>query len=174
MLLSELGINSCGDFKKVLVEFLEFGLFESDKVQAIIERYVAEAKAFEVRQSASTLIKKAIWDRRATDADLIAEVAGFPSVVDQLDPYVTTELHGILGELAGGQTIAKLNSARSLKRSDSCSLILIAQISPSLNGSFCPTSLHLFQGTKSFPVSMVLFMIPPCSVESESAPRPAD
>jgi uncharacterized protein YunC (DUF1805 family) len=103
MLMSELGINSCDDFEKVLVEFLESGLFESEKVQAIIERYVAEAQTFEARQNARTFIKKAIWDHRATDADLVAEAASFPAIAGQLDPYVATELHGVLSELPGGQ-----------------------------------------------------------------------
>ncbi len=107
MLMSELGINSCDDFEKVLVEFLESGLFESDKVQAIIERYVAEAQTIEARQNARTFIKKAIWDHRTTDADLIAEAASIPAVAGQLDPYVATELHGVLSELADGQGCAE-------------------------------------------------------------------
>lgn len=107
MLMSELGISSCDDFEKVLVEFLESGLFESDKVETIIERYVAEAQTIDTRQNARTFIKKAIWDHRATDADLIAEAAGFPTVAGQLDPYVATELHGVLSDLAGGQDLAE-------------------------------------------------------------------
>lgn len=107
MLMSELGINSCDDFEKVLVEFLESGLFESEKVHAIIERYIGEAQTMEARQNARIFIKKALWDHRATDADLIAEAASFPAVAGQLDPYVATELHGVLSELAGGQTLAE-------------------------------------------------------------------
>ncbi|WP_186138363.1 P-loop NTPase fold protein [Burkholderia gladioli] len=107
MLMSELGINSCDDFEKVLVEFLESGLFDSDKVQAIIERYIGEAQTIEARQNVRAFIKKAIWDHRAADADLIAEATGFPAVAGQLDPYVATELHGVLSELDGGQRLAE-------------------------------------------------------------------
>ncbi|MGU7842434.1 P-loop NTPase fold protein [Burkholderia sp. AW33-5] len=107
MLMSELGINSCDDFEKVLVEFLESGLFESEKVQAIIERYIGEAQTIEARQNARIFIKKAIWDHRATDSDLIAEATVFPAVAGQLDPYVATELHGVLSELDGGQRLAE-------------------------------------------------------------------
>lgn len=106
MLMSELGINNCDDFERVLVEFLESGLFENEKVHAIIERYIGEAQTMEARQNARIFIKKAIWDHRATDADLIAEAASFPAVAGQLDPYVATELHGVLSELDGGQTLA--------------------------------------------------------------------
>ncbi|MGX0133675.1 P-loop NTPase fold protein [Cupriavidus metallidurans] len=107
MLMSELGINRCDDFEKVLVEFLESGLFESEKVQAIIERYVGEAQTIEARQSVRNFIRKVIWDHRAADTDLIAEAAGFPAVAGLLDPYVATELHGVLSELDGGQHLAE-------------------------------------------------------------------
>lgn len=107
MLMSELGINNCDDFEKVLVEFLESGLFESEKVQAIIERYISEAQTIEARQNVRNFIKKAIWDHRATETDLIAEANGFPDVAGQLDPYVATELHGVLNELDGGEPLAE-------------------------------------------------------------------
>lgn len=107
MLMSELGIHGCDEFEKVLVNFLESGLLEGDQVQTIIERYVAEAQEMEARQSARSFIKKAIWDHRTTDADLVAEAAAFTAVAGHFDPYVATELHGILSELAGGQQLAE-------------------------------------------------------------------
>lgn len=107
LLMSELGIISCDDFEKVLVEFLESGLFEMEKVQAIIERYVAETYTMEARQNVRTFIKRAIWDHRATDSDLIAEAAGFPAIASQIDPYVATELYGVLCELDGGGGLAE-------------------------------------------------------------------
>jgi hypothetical protein len=102
MLMGELGIHGCDDFEKVLVEYLESGLFEGDYVQAIIERYVAENESMQALQTVRSFMVKAIWDHRATDADLLAEAAGFPGVANLLDPYVATELHDILDELAGG------------------------------------------------------------------------
>jgi len=106
MLLSELGINGCDEFERVLVEFLESGLFEGDQVQAIIERYINEAQELEVRENVRSFMRKAFWDHRATEADLVAEAAAFPAAARHLDPYVATELHGILSELAGGQQLA--------------------------------------------------------------------
>ncbi len=44
-------------------------------------------------------------------------------------------------------SMARLKSARFLTFRDNCSLIRIAQISLSLSGAFCPTSLPLFQGS---------------------------
>ncbi len=107
MLMSELGINGCDDFEKVLVEFLESGLFESEKVQAIIERYAGEAQVIETRQNIHTFIKKVFWDHRATDAELIAQAAHFPAAAGQLEAYVATQLYDALSELEGGQTLAE-------------------------------------------------------------------
>jgi hypothetical protein len=45
-------------------------------------------------------------------------------------------------------SIPKLNSASSRVRPESCNRIRIAQISPSLNGAFCPTSFPLFHGSR--------------------------
>lgn len=105
LLMSELGIHSCDDFEKVLVEFLESGLFEGEQVQAIIGRYAAEGQTMEARQNARAFITKAIWDHRVSEADLIAEAGGFPAVAPQLDPYLATELYDMLAELAGGQAV---------------------------------------------------------------------
>jgi hypothetical protein len=106
LLMSELGIHGCDEFEKVLVEFLESGLFEDDKVQAIIDRYVAEAQSMDARERARTFITKVIWDHRTSEADLINEAAVFVQIADQLDPYLATEMHGILSELAGASTLA--------------------------------------------------------------------
>jgi len=106
MLMSELGIQGCDEFEKVLVEFLESGLLEGERVQTIINRYVAEAQEMEARQNVRSFIKKAHWDHRATDADLVAEAGAFPDVARHLDPYVVTELHNILSELTSGQQLA--------------------------------------------------------------------
>lgn len=105
MLISELGIHTCDDFEKVLVEFLESGLFVGDQVQAIINRYVAEGQTMEARQNARAFITKAIWDHRVSETDLVAEAGSFPALAPQLDPYLATELHDILSGLEGGQAV---------------------------------------------------------------------
>ena len=105
MLMSELGIHGCDDFEKVLVEYLESGLFEVEQVQAIIERYVAEGQAMEARQKARAFITKVMWDHHASEADLIAEASRIPTVAAQLDPYLATELYEMLIELEGGKAL---------------------------------------------------------------------
>jgi len=50
LLMQELGIHGCDDFEKLLVEFLESGLFDSAGIQVVINRYVTEKEAMEARQ----------------------------------------------------------------------------------------------------------------------------
>ena len=107
LFLQELGVHGCDEFEKVLVEFLESGLFDADRVQAIIDRYVAETQALQARQAARDFLNRALWDHRASDADLLAEAGQFPASAELLDPYVATQLFDTLSELPGGQTLGQ-------------------------------------------------------------------
>ena len=106
-LIRELGINGCDEFEKVLVEFLESGLFDADRVQAIVGRYVADTQALKARQAARDFLNSAFWDHRVNDAELL-EIAGqFPSIAELLDPYVATQLFDTLSEFPNGQALGQ-------------------------------------------------------------------
>lgn len=107
MLMQELGVHGCDEFEKVLVEFLESGLFEADRVQAIIDRYVAETQSMQAREAARAFLKRAFWDHRVSEADLLAEANQFPATAGLLDPYVATELFETLSEIPGGQGLGQ-------------------------------------------------------------------
>jgi len=106
LLIHGMGIFGCGEFEKLLVEFLESGLFEDDQVKATIDRYIAEGQAMESRQRVQAFIKKASWDHRVSDAQLIAEATPFPEIAGQLDPYLATSLYEVLSGLMEGQSLA--------------------------------------------------------------------
>lgn len=106
MLMDELGIHACDDFERVLVEFLESGLFDGDQVQAIIDRYVNEAQQIQTSERARAFINRAIWDHRASEIDLLMQAKEFPQIASQLDPFLVTELHSVLCDFAGGQALA--------------------------------------------------------------------
>ena len=107
MLMQELGIHGCDEFEKVLVEFLESGLFEAERIQAVIDRYTAETEAMAARESARSFLKRAFWDHPVTDAQLVAEAAQFPAVSGLLDPYTVTELDAVLSKLPGGANLGQ-------------------------------------------------------------------
>ncbi|WP_325147989.1 NTPase KAP [Delftia sp. S67] len=107
LLMQELGVYGCGEFEKVLVDFLESGLFDADRVQAIIDRFVPETQALQATQAARDFLKRAFWDHRVSDADLLAEASQFPACAEFLDPYVTTQLFDTLSELTDGQALGQ-------------------------------------------------------------------
>lgn len=107
LLMQELGVHGCDEFEKVLVEFLESGLFDADRVQAIIDRYVTETQALQARQAARDFLNRAFWDHRVSDADLLAEAGQFPASAELLDPYVATQLFDTLSELPDGQALGQ-------------------------------------------------------------------
>jgi uncharacterized protein YunC (DUF1805 family) len=107
LLMQELGIHGCDDSEKVLVEFLESGLFDADQVQAIVDRYVGETQALQATEAARDFLKRAFWDHRLSEADLLAEAGQFPASAGLLDPYVATQLFDTLSEFAGGQALGQ-------------------------------------------------------------------
>lgn len=107
LLMQELGVHGCDEFEKVLVEFLESGLCDADRVQAIVDRFVAETQALQARQTARDFLNRAFWDHRVSDADLLAEAGHFPASAELLDPYVATQLFETLSELPNGQALGQ-------------------------------------------------------------------
>lgn len=107
MLMQELGINGCDDFERRLVEFLESGLFEAASIEEIIGRYANEREALEVRGAAQRFLKRAFWDHRVDEAQLVAEAAVFPPKADLLDPYVATQLALSLSQIPGGAAVGE-------------------------------------------------------------------
>lgn len=107
LLMQELGVHGCDEFEKVLVEFLESGLFDTDRMQAIIDRYVAETQALKTRQVARDFLNRAFWDHRVSDTDLLAEARQFTTSAKLLDPYVATQLFYTISELPHGQALGQ-------------------------------------------------------------------
>lgn len=105
MLMQELGIHGCDEFEKQLVEFLESGLFEAARIEAVIDRYVAESEAMKAREAARNFLKREYWDHRVDEAQLVAEAAALPASARLLDPFVATELQSVLAKLPGGAAI---------------------------------------------------------------------
>ncbi len=105
MIMQELGIHGCDEFEKQLVEFLESGLFEAARIEAVIDRYVAESEAMKAREVAHNFLKRVYWDHRVDEVQLVAEAAVLPASARLLDPFVATELQSVLAKLPGGAAI---------------------------------------------------------------------
>lgn len=105
LLMQELGVHGCDEFEKVLVDFLESGLFDAERVQAIIDRLIAGTQSLQARETAHDFLKRAFWDHRLSDADLLAEAGQFPACAELLDPYIATQLFDALCEFPEGQAL---------------------------------------------------------------------
>jgi len=107
LLIQELNIRGCDEFETVLVEFLESGLFESSRIDAIIERYKSEHENLQAREAAQQFLFKEFWDHHLSNAQILAEAAIFPKIAHMLDPYVITQLEEVLLELDGGAFVGQ-------------------------------------------------------------------
>ncbi|WP_339666652.1 P-loop NTPase fold protein [uncultured Marinobacter sp.] len=108
MLMQELGIHGCDELEERLVEFLESGLFESAKIEAIIDRYVAEKEAMEARKTAQDFLFRSFWDHRVDEEQLVEEATAFPKIAGLLDPFVVSGLYTELSAMRGGDAIGTL------------------------------------------------------------------
>lgn len=105
MLMQELGILSCDEFERQLVEFLESGLLDAASIEAVIDRYVAESEAMKAREAAHNFLKRVFWDHRVDETQLVAEAAVLPASAHLLDPFIATELQSVLAQLPGGAAV---------------------------------------------------------------------
>lgn len=105
--MRELGIHACAEFEKVLVDFLESGLFSAEQVQAIVGRFVNETQALNANSAAYRFMDRVFWEHRLSDADLVAEAGQLLSIVELMDPYVVTQLQRTLFDLRCGQALGQ-------------------------------------------------------------------
>jgi len=102
MLMQELGIHGCDEFEERLVEFLESGLFEPFKIEAIISRYASETEAMEARKTIQDFLFRSFWDHRADENQLVEEAAAFPKFAGLIDPFIVSQLIAELSRMPGG------------------------------------------------------------------------
>ncbi|MET3359783.1 MULTISPECIES: P-loop NTPase fold protein [Bradyrhizobium] len=107
LLLQELGIGRCDEFETLVVQFLESGQFDTSKVTAIVDRYVAESDRMEALQKAGELLERLYWDHRAEEAELVAQADKLVSVAHLLDAHTVTNLDKNLTQLPGGSAIGQ-------------------------------------------------------------------
>ncbi len=107
LLMQTVGVHSCGEFENLLVEFLESGLFEADRVQAIIDRFISQTRALQARMDAYAFLEKALWDHRMSEADLLTEADQFRSSAKLLEAVLVTRLYNEISRLAEGPALGK-------------------------------------------------------------------
>lgn len=107
MLMQELGIHSSDEFELQLAQFLESGLFDAANIEALIDRYAFDCEAIKMRRKAQQFLKRAYWDHRVEEVELLNEATYFLGGADRLDPFLATELQSALSDLPGGAAIGE-------------------------------------------------------------------
>jgi hypothetical protein len=107
LLLEELGINSCDDFETTVVQFLESGQFDLNRVRQIIERYEQEDRALDTRNRCEAFLETLHWDHRRSASELLVEATDFLSRVSLLSASSITRLDRALRKLPGGDELGK-------------------------------------------------------------------
>lgn len=106
LMLGELGIRSSDEYELLVVEFLQSGLFDVGEVSRVIDRYVAEHEAVEVRNEVNAFLERAVWDHRLTDNDLLTQARGLRSKVRYLDAFFVSALAAEVASIPDGKTVS--------------------------------------------------------------------
>ncbi|GAB1720035.1 MAG: hypothetical protein NTAFB09_17660 [Nitrosospira sp.] len=112
LLLNELGIHGCDDYERLVIEFLQSGLFDVGDVAAIIDRYIAETDAMNARDETRRFLQRVVWDHRITEVELLEEAKALALKSYLLDPYNVTSLYEAVSQLPGGMPLADAIMAR--------------------------------------------------------------
>lgn len=105
-MLSELCIVSSDEYELLVVEFLQSGLFDTDEVAKIIDRYLAQNDALIARSEANSFLDRLVWDHRLTDGQLLEQALDIKPKVRFLDASFVTALATEVSKLAEGQAIS--------------------------------------------------------------------
>lgn len=97
-LLDQLGIDWENEFEILVAEYLGSGSLDPSALDALIDRFASETQRMDAQEAARQLIRRLIWDHRATDEDLLAEARELASRSGLLDEYMATALASKLAE----------------------------------------------------------------------------
>ena len=106
-LMYDLGIYGCDEFEKVLVDFLESGLFDLDKIEVIVSRYLREKDTMHANHAAQLFMERVFWHHRLSEDELVLEAVKLQTSAALLDPFAVTQLNTTLDELSGGAEVGE-------------------------------------------------------------------
>lgn len=106
-LLMELKIIGCDEYEKLVTEFLQSGLLDSSKIQAVIARYVGEEAHLLVQAEFNNFYERFNWDPEITEEELAAEARRIGVNAGMIDVYSVTSFHRKVASLPGGDEIGE-------------------------------------------------------------------
>jgi hypothetical protein len=105
-LLERLGIYICDEYELLIVDYLESGLFETEAISRIIDRYAEEEQSMGARALAGKFLQDSYWEHRLTDAQLRDQAHALAMYTAKMDPRTLSDVCETIEELPNGKAIA--------------------------------------------------------------------
>jgi len=106
VLLQQLQILGCDEFEVLIVEFLQSGLFEIEKIIVIIDRYIREEDQLKTRNDTFKFFDEMLWNHTRSEADLLIEAKAIAGRIEILDAATVTYFHKRVSDLPDGKEVA--------------------------------------------------------------------
>ncbi|MBH3384001.1 hypothetical protein I5S53_08445 [Pseudomonas juntendi] len=106
-LLSDLGIYSCGEFEKLVVEVLRTGLLDTQAVQDLVERYRHDSRLLISGKGVAQFIQHYNWYPELTTEQLVAELRSLVPGAEFIEPPTLSYLMDLSEELTGGPELSE-------------------------------------------------------------------
>lgn len=106
-LLSDLGIYSCGEFEKLVVEVLRTGLMDTQAVQDLVERYRHDSRLLISGKGVAQFIQHYNWHPELTTEQLVAELRSLVPGAEFIEPPTLSYLMDLSEELTGGPELSE-------------------------------------------------------------------
>jgi hypothetical protein len=105
-LMQRMGIYACDEFELLVVEYLKSGLFDTQELAKVINRYAMETELLEADALCNKFFKRSFWEHRLTEEQLLEEGREVAAGAARLSPTSVTALCDELNKLPGGEAVA--------------------------------------------------------------------
>lgn len=116
LLLNRIGITDIDEFEMLVFDYLNSGLFDQIKLDAIINRYCNETQIINAQARVYEFSQVIFWNPELSDEDLLSMARDLLKDIPYLAGHTVTSLHNSLLKINGGRNIAEEVIALSAMR----------------------------------------------------------
>ncbi|MBL0612266.1 hypothetical protein JD508_18735 [Aeromonas jandaei] len=103
--LKGVGFTGCDEFEMHLIEYLESGLFDADKINHIISKYSNDIQLVIARNNANNFLKNFNWNYRVDNYTLLDDAKKLEPLVGYVDSHITSQIYNCLTSIPGGDVV---------------------------------------------------------------------
>lgn len=105
-LLRKLEINSCDEYEDLVVEYLQTGIVNKNKIDKVLNRYTDEKDINFANIQKDKFFNLHFWHLEFSESDLLKEAKNLLKHIHLFDAYTLTSLHETVQEIKNGKKIA--------------------------------------------------------------------